>query len=238
MFNILVCDDEEVTCSYIEKIFISYSQVKKMAITVEIFPDGEKLVQYMELNNDIDLIFLDIELPGISGAEVGRLLRERLENEAVQIVFISSKEKYAMQLFQVRPFDFLIKPMMEETLIGVFEKYRRLYGRKTKFFEYRAGRDINKILLSEILYFACEKKRICIVCKNSSVYFYGSMKEMHKSFQAEGFWPVHNSFIINERYIKEFKENGIVMCDGAVIPISNAYKRDIRKKIMENSRFR
>lgn len=233
MFHILICDDELSICTRIEQIFSDYSEREKIEISTETFLTGEELLKYMMQNSDIDLIFLDIELPGDNGALIGKMLRENLKNESVQIVFISSYDKYAMQLFQVRPFDFLIKPLNEKMIIHIFEKYRRLYGSNQKFFEYKVGKHTEKVLLSEVMYFVCEKRRICIVTSKKNVYFYGNMKELHKTLEVENFWSVHNSFIINIRYVKRFKDNEIIMCDDSVIPVSYAYKKAVKRKIIQ-----
>ncbi len=235
MFHILICDDEIPTCTFIEQIFCDYAEKEKIEIVIETFLTGEELLKYMKQNNDsdIDLIFLDIALPGENGALIGTMLRENLMNESVQIVFISSYEKYAMQLFQVRPFDFLIKPLDRKTIVHIFEKYRRIYESNRIFFEYKVGKHTEKVLLSEIMYFACEKRKICIVTNKKNVDFYGNMKELHKTLDYEDFWSVHNSFIINIRYVKRFKENEIIMCDDSVIPVSYAYKKEVKRKIMQ-----
>lgn len=233
MFHVLICDDELPTCTYIGQIIFDYAEKEKLEISIEAFYTGEALLRHMKDNSDIDLIFLDIELPGNNGALIGRMIRDNLINESVQIVYISSHEEYAMQLFQVRPFDFLIKPLSRDMIISVFEKYRRIYENDQKFFEYKVGKHTEKILLSDIMYFACEKRKICIVTNRKNVYFYGSMKELHNTFDAENFWSVHNSFIINIRYVKRFKENEIIMCDDSMIPISYAYKKEVKGKIMQ-----
>ena len=62
------------------------------------------------------MIFLDIEFPGMNGIELGKLLRMKMKNYDTQIIFISAVKDYAMDLFPVRPIDFLIKPITEETL--------------------------------------------------------------------------------------------------------------------------
>lgn len=235
MFHIAICDDEPATCLHIEQVFFEYAQNSNTGIITEIFYTGEALLEYMEQKNDIDLLFLDIELPGKSGAEIGKLMRESLKNESVQIVFISSKEKYAMQLFQVRPFDFLIKPLSETMLINTFEKYRKLCTKRNRFFEYKIGKQNEKILSSEIMYFMCEKRKICIVTPIDKIYFYGNMKDLHKNLNLEGFWSVNNSFIINTAYVKLFREKEIVMCDNYCIPVSNSYRKEIKKKLMEMS---
>lgn len=233
MYHILICDDDLPACTYIEQIFLDYAEREKIKISTESFLTGEELLQHMEKNSDVDLIFLDIELQDDNGVLVGKKLREDLMNESVQIVFISSYEEYAMQLFQVRPFDFLIKPLSRDMIVHIFEKYRRIYDCDQKFFEYKLGKHTEKISLAEIMYFVCEQRKICIVTNSKKEYFYGNMRDLRKTFDVKGFWSVHNSYIINVKYVKLFRENEIIMCDDSVIPVSYAYKKEVKRKIMQ-----
>lgn len=232
MFRVLICDDENFTCSYIEQVLLDYAEKEDINIISEVCCTGEGLLQYMKQNSNVDMLFLDIELPGMNGTEVGNVLRNELKNENVQIVFISSYDSYAMQLFQVRPFDFLIKPLKEDAIIDIFKKYRRIFGNDRKFFTYKTGRHEEKILLSEIMYFKCEYRKICIVTNNKKILYYGNIKEVHESIPSPDFWSVHNSYIINSKHVKQFLENKIVMSDDTVIPVSHAYKNEVNRKTM------
>ncbi|MEE1258418.1 MAG: response regulator, partial [Lachnospiraceae bacterium] len=114
MYRIGICDDEIEFCTEIGEFVQKYAEKEKITVKTEIFTSGEALFETMNHENTFDLLFLDIELGGINGVEVGHRLREKVENEAMQIIYVSSKESYAMQLFQIRPFDFLTKPVNME----------------------------------------------------------------------------------------------------------------------------
>ncbi|MCR1841073.1 response regulator [Murimonas intestini] len=61
-----------------------------------------------------NIIFLDINLPGVGGVEIGEIIRQKMEDEMTHIVYISQQAGYAMELFKVRPLDFLIKSVNRE----------------------------------------------------------------------------------------------------------------------------
>lgn len=233
MFHVLICDDELTICREIEQTLMDYAPKCQEEIEVIIFLNGEELLEYMCSGGDADLLFLDIALPGGNGAQIGAKIRDELHNEKLQIIFISAYEQYAMQLFQIRPFDFLIKPVAGEKIIWIFEKYVRIYGSNTQYFEYKTGGSREKIPLSEIFYFMCEGRKIIIITDKGKISFYGRMKDIHDSLAAKDFWSVHMSFIINIKYVKRFRENEIIMCDGSEIPISYAYKKEVKEKIQQ-----
>ncbi|MDE6975357.1 MAG: response regulator [Lachnospiraceae bacterium] len=169
MFHILICDDEPVTCTFIEDVLSGYAQKNGISMNIEIFYTGEGLCEYVDRKSGVDLLFLDIELPDVNGAEIGKTLRENIGNETIQIIFISGKERYAMQLFKARPFDFLIKPLNANMVIDVFENYRKVYKQFRSYFEYKIGKSTElplsssnfmifsaNIILSNLLLNACE----------------------------------------------------------------------------------
>lgn len=163
MYRIGICDDEMEFCTEIEGFVQEYAEKEKITVETEIFTSGEVLFETMNNGNTFDLLFLDIELGGIDGVEVGHRLREKVENEAMQIVYVSSKESYAMQLFQIRPFDFLTKPVTMEKITKVMSEYKRLFIDRNIFFTYHVGKSTYRISENEILYFQCEGKKIYIV---------------------------------------------------------------------------
>jgi len=117
MFRIAVCDDHVQICTEIETIIRDSKKLKSYDIEIDIFHSGESLLGYIERNHNFDLLLLDIELQLMNGVEVGRKIREDQKDEITQILYISSKQSYAMELFDNRPLSFLIKPIDKDKLI-------------------------------------------------------------------------------------------------------------------------
>ena len=108
--KVIICDDEKSTCSELEENILKYAREKSVPLVTEVFYSGDTLLDYLK-REKINILFLDIELPGKDGVMVGKYIREVLEEENIFLIYISSKENYALQLFQNRPFDFLVKPI-------------------------------------------------------------------------------------------------------------------------------
>ena len=105
--QVIICDDEFSTCVQLENYIEKYSQEHFIKADIDVFYDGESLCEYLKSSSSVDLLFLDIELPKCNGVEVGKYIREKLNNEIVQIAYISAKTEYAMELFDYRPINFL-----------------------------------------------------------------------------------------------------------------------------------
>ena len=127
MLRIAICDDDREFCNQIRTYLFHYSLHSEFDIDVKIFTTGEELIKDMESTGAFELIFLDIEFETMNGVEIGRQIRNFSLQDITQIVYVSSKESYAMQLFKVRPMDFLIKPVTKQDISRIMNLYARLY---------------------------------------------------------------------------------------------------------------
>ncbi len=107
MYKIGICDDDKILCSVLEEQIYELSKEIELKVDVEVWYSGESIQNDLKKGIELDLLFLDIELVQKNGIAVGNFIRNEMENMQTHIVYISSKESYAMQLFKVQPLDFL-----------------------------------------------------------------------------------------------------------------------------------
>ena len=166
MICIAVVDDERAVCDELLFFLKEYEMKFKMIFDISIYYNGENLLADLEDDIHFDLILLDIELAKINGVEVGRHIREINQDYLCQIIYISSKMGYAMELFQVHPFHFLMKPIQRETLFSCLGEYLRLYSKKD-FFELTNKNVKKRIPIEQIQYFESNgRKKLCecVIC--------------------------------------------------------------------------
>ena len=233
MIRVAICDDEIGTCSDIENMILNYAKLQALQIDTEVFYSGETLFQTIKNKDKYDLVFLDIQLLQLDGVQIGKLIREQLGNEKISIVYISSKETYAMSLFQVRPLDFLIKPITQKCVDETLDKYIRLNHLMKNDFFFRIGKSIQRLYLDEISYFACNGKKIDIYTDTGVTTFYGTMQEVAEQVNGKGFWIIHKSYIVNSSYVSIFQYGAGQMTDGTILPISQKYRKLMKTCLTE-----
>lgn len=234
MYRIGICDDDKIFCRQLEKYLGEYAEETGTVVETEVFLSGEDYLQYMEKKRSLDLLFLDIKLSGMDGVSVGQKIRSDLTNETMQIVYVSAVQGYAMSLFQNRPMDFLVKPIQKADVDRIMREYRRLFDGKKRFFEFRIGKAVCRVAASHIMYFQCEGKKIHIVTSDhNDREFYGSMKDVEKQLDRDLFCVIHKSFIVNMNYVAEFRTDEVLMSAGVTLPISQAMRRNVRQRILE-----
>ena len=231
-YKIAVCDDESVICRTIYGMIKDISKLIDIRFETDCFSSGEELCDEMK-SNPYDLIFLDIELSRMNGIAVGKYIRENLNNETVQIAYISSKQQYAMELFESRPINFLIKPITSEKILTIIEKLLKLHAVDTQIFKFKVRQEYIKLPMSEIIYFSSSGRTVTLVSLDKSYTFYDTLEDIYSEIKNRHFLYIHKSFIVNYRYVRQYEYEQVTLLDGTVLPISQPRRKLIRKMILE-----
>ena len=233
-FHIAICDDENFTCSNIENILINYAEKNEIEIEVDVFYSGEEFIDMIRGEMHYDILFLDIELVSINGIDVGQIIRCEFNDDAMQIIFISSKTQYAMQLFRIRPMDFIVKPFTSDEIVAAFEQGVKLIERGNQIFTYKIGRDYFKVAYNKIMYFQSVERKIKLIFTNGEepVEFYGKLDEIHEEVPRFDFLYIHKSYLINSNYVTCYSYENVSMINGDILPISQSRRKKVRERIL------
>lgn len=231
LFRIAIYDDDEIFATKLEKNIIKYMNGQGEKVDLDIFYHEKELFQAINEEGYYDILFLDIELGETTGIEVGKKIR--LNMKKTKIIYVSSKQDYAMALFKNRPFDFLVKPVSYQELQDVMNEYKSIYGFKRHFFEFKKNKKKYLIEESEIMYFQSSGRKIIMHTVDEEITFYDKLSEIEKRLESKQFCVPHKSFIVNMDYVKIFKGNSVQMANGEEIPISQSKREQMNQKIME-----
>ena len=156
-------------------------------------------------SNDIDLIFLDIEMGNIDGISLARDIKEIHPNAL--IIFVTGHPGFALEGYEVYPVDFLIKPINTQRLEKALSKVKEITASRLNKDNYRIGINIDNgikiININEILYIEKQGRKISVVCKNNEIiYSRESMKNLETLFASFNFYRPHQSFLVPIKQIK------------------------------------
>lgn len=231
--KIAICDDDYSVCRFIENTVLEYGKEKYIHMDVEVTQSKKTLFDNFE--EDTDMLFLDIMLPDSTGVEIGHFLRRNIKNVDLQIIFISSNPEYALDLFKIRPMDFLIKPFTENEIIEILDEYFSTRMSQVKYFSYKSKQITGKILYSDIVYISSNIRKINIFLKNGQmITIYGKLSDIEDVLPKEHFWRIHQSYIVNKHFILNCQFDFVQMMTDEKIPISKNYRKDIRSKIISD----
>lgn len=228
--HVAICDDDKRYCSELEELLKKVANQLNIRIYIDVWFSGEALQEYLKKGNPIDIIFLDIELMRLSGIDVGTYIRRDMKDNKTQIIYISSKSSYAIQLFKTQPFDFLIKPIHEEDLYGIMERLAEILLTQNRLFEYQNGRVWYQIPYEDILYFRSELHKVVIVTQDKEIEFYGKLSAVIEQVPPQ-FVSIHKSYLINREYVETYIHTAVKMKNNTVLAISKAFQKQVRDKL-------
>ncbi|MCI9597433.1 MAG: response regulator transcription factor [Firmicutes bacterium] len=179
-----------------------------------------------------DLIFLDIEFRQMNGIDVGKKIRDELRNDCVQIVFISAKREYAMELFSVRPMNFLVKPVSEQAILDNLEQAMALSRLYDSYFEFRFDSENYRVPYGDILYFESSNRMVRIYTKYGEKTLYGKLNEIEKNAPIH-FIRIHQSYLINCYYVTYWKADEVEISRQVKLSISRSYQKKVRKVLLQ-----
>lgn len=229
VFHIAICDDEVEICSQIEAIILKYQKLTSHELEIEVFSSGEELYKYLLEDHFFDLIYLDIEMKELNGIQVGRMIRKTMDNYYTNIVYISGKDYYYKELFEVQPMHFLEKPIDAVKIIEDICLAMKLSNKLNKLFIYKKGYNTYKIPVTDILYFESSDREIKIVTTKEVEWFYGKLDEVYSQVAKHCFIQIHRSYLINYAQVKKFKYDEVLMFNSDNLPISQSRRKEVRK---------
>lgn len=234
MFKIGICDDNRDLCDQLDQIVWNYGRENKIPMDIEVFYSGEDLCDYIQTEGSFQLIFLDIELDNMSGIHVGDLIRNKLIDHDTEIVYISGKSEYAMELFNKHPLDFLIKPLGAELVIEKLKLALDKWGRDKSFFHFKIGAKIYRIKCHEIAFFESNGRKIKLVTAQQTFEFYGKLVEVVDKLPQQ-FLQIHKSYIINFDKVAEYNRDFVTMKDGTKLKTSKTYRSGYQERIKQKT---
>jgi len=225
-----LCDDNK---ECLEKL---YQALKTIIVampntSVDFFSSGNELVNQYENCNHYDLLFLDIEMPGLSGIETGHMIRER--DSQVNIVFLTSHKQYMSQSLKVEVFDYLLKPLDLDELKLVLERAIKKYKEQHYIIEIRIYDTSYTLEVNEIIYIESDRNHITFHTVKEKYRCIGKLKEYQQKLASYGFLKCHNSILINMQYVKNIENDSIITKTGIVVDMSKRKKRECLRKFSE-----
>ncbi len=190
--------------------------------------------------NVVDLIFIDIQMPDLSGIEFTRLMEK-----GPKVVFTTAFEKYALEGYRLDVVDYLLKPFSYKEFLTAANKARKLIGLENRalqkveandeFLFLKSDYKIKRINFNDILYIEGLKDYVKVFIQNSPrpVLSISTMKLLESKLPVNKFMRVHRSFIVNLGKIDTIERNRIVF-GKTYIPVGDQYKEKFQDFLDKN----
>jgi len=222
--NCIIVDDDKLSCKLIEG-FVRKSTSLNL---VGIFSDPISARNEMTKRHDIDLIFLDIQMPELNGFDfIGSL------EYPPNIIIISSTEEYALRAFDNNVIDYLLKPVTYARFCKSIDKTIRYFSRKESANNgdeeifIKKGSSLVKLKLKEIIFVEALENYVTLTTNEEKFTIHFTMKAIENHLPSGVFIRVHRSYIINKSMIQAIKENSLDLIVGTAvksIPVGKSFR--------------
>ncbi len=224
----IIIEDEYPAVEILKVFMAKVSHWEIMAT----FDNALDAIYYLSKNN-VDVIFLDIQLPELNGID----FIKTLVNPPL-IVITSAYNEHAIEAFELVVFDYLLKPYSFQRFIKTIARINshfesdknEITASNEEFIYVNENRKKIKVNINDIIFIESQKEYVRIICENSEVKTKLGISKVEELLSGGVFLRVHRSFIISISKVTSYTKNQIVV-NNHVIPIGKFYQKEVLEKL-------
>ena len=227
MMTCIAIDDEPKALEVIER----YCQKISLASLKATFREPLKAIEFLN-REKVDLIFLDINMPDISGMQLLQTLSPR-----PLIIFTTAYSQYAVESYDLNAIDYLLKPItFERFLMAITKAAAALSSKNTPGLDedaaifIKSGPQTYRVKVSEILYLEKNGNYITVHLKDGNILIRENMGDIFDLVPASDFIRVHKSYVVGIRHISMIEVHQLIV-NGEKIPIGSTYRDSLRDRL-------
>lgn len=232
--RIAICDDEEAQRLLLQKYVEAWAQENRIHLETRLFPSGESFWFAWEDDREYDLLIFDIEMGQLSGMELAADIRRK--DEEIPILFVTGYDSYMAQGFEVAALHYLLKPLREEKLFAVLDKFNknRLKKEQEEKLLFRTEQGPLSLPVSRIWYIEARAHQCVLYTEDESHTICASISEMVESLCGRReFVRCHRSYVVNVQHISAVVKPELVLDDKRRIPVSRSAEKAVNQAFIE-----
>ena len=222
MIHIAICDDSKQERQILATLFKRYQELHATPLQIHIFQNGFSLLDAIDQGKRFDITILDILMPGENGIEIARNIRA--SGADTEIIFLTSSPEYAVDSYEVKAQNYLLKPVTEEKFFASIDSILAELDEKdtASFIIYTTEKQYSRIRVSSLVYGEVTHRTITLHLADqtmiSAVMTFTEFQDILKA-HPDFIYP-HRSYAVNMNYIQYVTKSDIILTDGQKIPLS------------------
>lgn len=227
--RVIIVEDDPVATTILSKLL---DEEHTQTEVVGSFKEATAALEFLA-DNSVDAIFLDIELPDLSGIDLAGII-----DDSIHIVVVSSSEEYAFEAFQLNVVDYILKPITKKRLYKSLLKLQKLVRGNTNSMVatncifIKKNDSYQKIRIEEIVWIESDADYVVIHTGSERFYMKATMKEILDKLPSGHFARIHRSYIAAVDKITEFNDfESTLRLEGVELPVSKTYRGALKKEL-------
>jgi two-component system LytT family response regulator len=227
-YTCIIIDDDEID----RLTVVSFAKKFPVLDILGVFESAEEALPFID-TTAIDILFLDIDMPGLSGIE--------FRKKALEIpvcIFITAHPEHAVESFEIETLDFIVKPLKLDRFSQTVSRIEEFMEVKLKasLFEASIGGDTiyikegheqTKVKLHEILYLEALKDYTLIITNKKRHCVLSSIGNLLKEDHFQSFIRIHRSYAVQKQFIQKINSSEIILNNNIAIPVGRSYKENL-----------
>ncbi len=228
--NVMIVDDEPLAHDVLCHHLAAYDTIQVVA---QCYNATQALAHLAA--HQVDVIFLDIQMPALSGLEMLKVMANR-----PQVVLCTAYQEHALEAFELDVTDYLLKPVSEQRFKQCIEKLRRQHANRTQSTKptmppsivIRVDREDRKVMLSDIAYFESYGNYIKVWQQGTALLTQGPLKTLVQILPQNHFVQIHKSVMVNKDHVVAKSAHSVTLKDGTQLKIGKSFKTDVAQLLV------
>lgn len=234
MLQIVLCDDNSDELSNILQLLNQYKSVKHINCEYTVFSNGFELTSDLNKGNRYDIYCLDIIMPGFSGIDVAKEIRNF--DKTAPILFFTSSPEFALESYSVKAVNYVLKPISEEKLFFTFDDLlEQVEAKKDEnAIVVKSNDGLQKILISNIVFAEVIGRNVMYhLISEKVIKCSDSFSTVCNNLLKYGcFIKTHRSYIVNMQYIDTIESHQVILQTLDSVPIAQGKAKEIKQQYL------
>ena len=222
MLYLTICDDEDLQLSLLESYVREWARERRYEAEITLCRNGEEFLFQWEEKREIDILLLDIDMPGLDGLSLARKLRGR--GEEIQIIFVTGLPDYALEGYEVEAVSYLLKPVKKERLFCCLDRARERCGREEPVLLLEMPGGMARVRCKDVCYLesAAHDTEVHSVSGAGPFRCKTGIRQMEERMGETGqpFFRTHRAYLVNLAYVSRIGRREVVMDNGETLPVA------------------
>ena len=224
--KIAVCDDDKRDIARIKKLVKAYDADNNIVLSISEYESGSELLKAISNGENVDIIFLDINMDDMDGLSVAKRIREI--DDDVPIILVTAFMNYALDGYKVKASRFLIKDDLDKTFDECMDDICKDIRKKSKTIAFNCVEGEMRLKASDIILIETSGHKNLIKLKNETYQIYEKLDGLEEKLKGYGFLRTHNSFLVNMAHIRGINSYVLTLDDGRQLPVPKARYKQVR----------